>query len=54
MYRCDNCNTVSNSGEKCNIVPVQFRTKHYPEGTVGQEIVKEQKLCSKCVKTVKS
>lgn len=56
MFRCDKCGKNSKPREKCNIVPVKFRTKHYPvsssqakpEGTTGQEIVKERKLCSEC------
>jgi len=48
MYNCDKCGKTSKPKEKCNIVPIKFRTKHYPEGTIGQEIVKEQKICNEC------
>lgn len=58
MYKCDKCGRVSEPKEKCNIVPVELRTKHYPvsssqvklEGATGQEIVKERKLCGDCTK----
>ena len=50
MYKCDKCGRVSQPGEKCNIVPVKFRKKYYPEhDTEGNEIVKEQKLCIYCI-----
>lgn len=46
MYKCDACGRISEPKEGCNIVPVQTRVKHYKEGTVGREIVKEQKMCN--------
>jgi len=53
MYNCDACGKTSEPKEKCNIVPVRFRKKYYPEhNTTGQEIVREQKLCNKCAKGV--
>lgn len=52
MYKCDKCGKNSEPKEKCNIIPVKYRPKHYKEGTTGQEIVKEQKLCSECMKYV--
>lgn len=51
MYKCDKCGKNSEPKEKCNIVPVKFRRKVYSKhDTIGQEIVKEQKLCSNCIK----
>ncbi len=52
MYKCNACDKISEPKEKCNIVPIKFRTKHYKKGTVGKEIVKETKLCGKCVLVV--
>ena len=52
MYKCNACGKNSEPKEKCNIVPIKFRTKHYPNGTIGKEIVKETKLCRKCVLAV--
>lgn len=51
MYKCDKCGKNSQSKDKCNIIPIKFRKKYYPKhNTTGQEIVKEQKLCSECKK----
>lgn len=48
MFHCDKCGKISQPKEKCNIVPVKTRTKHYNNGTVGIETVQEQKLCKEC------
>ena len=50
MYNCDKCGKTSEPKEKCNVVPCKIRTKRYPEGTTGTEIVKERKLCNECFK----
>lgn len=48
MYRCDACGKNSEPKEKCNIVPIKTRVKHYKEGTIGYETVKELKVCNGC------
>jgi len=48
MYKCEKCGKISQTKEKCNIVPVETRTKVYDNGTTGTETVKEQKLCGGC------
>ena len=59
MYRCQNCHTVSKSGEKLNKVPVMFRKKTYDirdekgrvtDVTHGKEIAQEMDLCERCDK----
>ena len=52
MYKCDKCGKLSEPKERCNITPCEIRTKHYPNGTTGTEIVKERKLCIDCFKGV--
>ncbi len=55
MYKCNACGKDSEPKERCNIVPIKTRVKHYkrtdkhPEGTTGFETVKETKVCDECL-----
>jgi hypothetical protein len=58
MFICEECKNCSDSGDKMNKVPVSYRRVEYPPVTDGSrkvkypkglEIVKELKVCNKCV-----
>lgn len=48
MYICESCGKQSEPNEPAHKVVVETRVKHYPEGTVGEEIVKELTCCEQC------
>ena len=48
MFNCEKCGKTSQPKEKCHIVPVKTKVKKYKCGSIGTEIVKEQKLCESC------
>lgn len=48
MFICEICGEVSEPREVCNLVVVETRTKFYPGGSPGIEIVKEIKACRTC------
>ena len=54
MYRCDQCQKVTQPYQSCLRVTVQDRARTYTndEGLVsqGREIVREEKVCPDCLK----
>ena len=58
MYKCENCNKSSRSGEKLHKVVTQTRVKNYfnentkvseKKNTVGFETVQEIGICGNCL-----
>ena len=51
MFKCNNCNRNTKSGEPCHVLPVEIREKSYQTRkgiTFGWEIAKSAKFCSDC------
>ncbi len=49
MFICEQCGRQTSSGEKVNSKVVEVRDITYPGGYSGTEIVKEAKVCGKCL-----
>ena len=47
-YRCEKCGRVTPAGEKQYKIVTKKQPKVYPNSSVGWEIVKEVRVCSKC------
>jgi len=48
MYRCDKCGRVTTSGQEALVVVDSVRDVTYPNGSEGQETVKQSKVCRTC------
>ena len=56
MFKCEKCGKITKAGEKQYRKVVEIRQKTYynidkcgkEKETIGQEIVKELKICEKC------
>jgi len=48
MFKCEICSRITKPREKCHKVVAETRTRYYPSGSQGWEIVREIGVCESC------